>query len=136
MQNDLKKFNEKVQMLNDKYSQYYDEEKGVMFYLNTIQLLTRVDYLELSKEEFAKAKFEMKIDKDLEYNIIKIKRPVPKNVITKKEEDKYTIVESEVAVRQVWNVTNSLGFKKSFTNKEEALEFAESINDEVMKKIK
>lgn len=136
MQNDLKEFNKKVNMLNEKYSIYLDEEKGVMFYLNTIQLLARVDYLELSKEEFVKAKFEMKIDKDLEYNIINVKRPVPKNVITKKEEDKYTIVENEVAVRQVWNVTNALGFKKSFTNKDEALEFAESINKEVMEKIK
>lgn len=136
MQNDLKEFNEKVQILDEKYSTYLDKEKGVMFYLNTIQLLTRVDYLELSKEEFVKAKFEMKIDKDLEYNIINVKRPVPKNIITKKEEDKYTIVESEVAVRQVWNVTNALGFKKSFTNKDEALEFAESINKEVMEKIK
>ena len=135
MQNNLNDFMKNTVILNDKYSVYSDEEKGVMFYLNTIQLLTRVDYLELSKEEFVKAKFEMKIDKDLEYNIINVKRPVPKNVITKKDEDKYTIVESEVAVRQVWNVTNALGFKKSFTNKDEALEFAEDINQEVMNRL-
>jgi hypothetical protein len=110
---------------------YKDEEKGIMFPLNTVNLLARVDYLELSKEEYEKAKFEMKID-NLEYNIIETTRPVPKNIITKKDSDKYTIVDSKVKVRQVWNVSNALGIKKSFTNKEEAMKLAESLNEETL----
>ena len=127
----INEFMEKVEILNKDISQYKDEEKGRMFCLNTIQLLARVDYLELSKEEYEKAKFEMKID-NLEYNIIETTRPVPKNTITKKDSDKYTIVNSKVKVRQVWNVSNALGIKKSFTNKDEAMELAESLNEETL----
>ena len=131
MQDNILEFNKKVSIINKDYAMYKDEEKGVMFPLNTVNLLARVDYLELSKEEYEKAKFEMKID-NLEYNIIEATRPVPKNTITKKDSDKYTIVDSKVKVRQVWNVSNALGIKKSFTNKEEAMELAESLNEETL----
>lgn len=131
MQDNIIEFNKKVSIINKDYAMYKDEEKGVMFPLNTVNLLARVDYLELSKEEYEKAKFEMKID-NLEYNIIETTRPVPKNTITKKDSDKYTIVDSKVKVRQVWNVSNALGIKKSFTNKEEAMQLAESLNEETL----
>lgn len=131
MQDNIIEFNKKVSIINKDYAMYKDEEKGVMFPLNTVNLLARVDYLELSKEEYEKAKFEMKID-NLEYNIIETTRPVPKNTITKKDSDKYTIVDSKVKVRQVWNVSNALGIKKSFTNKEEAMQLAESLNKETL----
>ena len=90
-----------------------------------------MDYLELTKEEYLSAKFSQKIE-DLDYNIINIKKPVPKNEITGKDEDKYTITEKEVAVRQIWNVSNPYGAFKSFTNKEEAIELAISINDNIL----
>ena len=131
MQDNILEFNKKVSIINKDYAMYKDEEKGVMFPLNTVNLLARIDYLELSKEEYEKAKFEMKID-NLEYNIIETTRPVPKNTITKKDSDKYTIVDSKVSVRQVWNVSNALGIKKSFTNKEEALELVKDINDRII----
>lgn len=135
MQDNILEFNKKVAIINKDYAIYKDEEKGVMFPLNTVNLLARVDYLELSKEEYEKAKFEMKID-NLEYNIIEKTRPIPKYTITKKEEDKYTIIDSKVKVRQVWNVSNALGIKKSFTNKEEAMKLAESLNEETLMKLK
>ncbi len=131
MQDNIIEFNKKVSIINKDYAMYKDEEKGVMFPLNTVNLLARVDYLELSKEEYEKARFEMKID-NLEYNIIETTRPVPKNTITKKDSDKYTIVDSKVSVRQVWNVSNALGIKKSFINKEEAMQLAESLNKEIL----
>ena len=131
MQDNIIEFNKKVSIINKDYAMYKDEEKGVMFPLNTVNLLARVDYLELSKEEYEKARFEMKIE-NLEYNIIETTRPVPKNTITKKDSDKYTIVDSKVSVRQVWNVSNALGIKKSFTNKEEAMQLAESLNEEIL----
>jgi len=135
MQDNILDFNKKVEILNKDYSLYKDEEKGVMFALNTVNCLARVDYIELSKEEWEKAKFEMKID-DLDYNIIEITRPQSKYFLTKKEEDKYTIVDSKVSVRQVWNVSNSIGIHKSFTNKEEAMELANNINENILNVIK
>ena len=47
-------------------------------------------------------------------------------------DDKFTITEKEVAVRQIWNVSNPYGVFKSFTNKEDAIKLAEDINKKVM----
>lgn len=131
METDLIKFMENIKMLNKDISIYKNEEKGILFYVNTIQLLAKVEKLELSKEEYQKALFEKKIN-DLKYGIIDVNRPQSKYLITKKQEDMYTIVDSKVSVRQVWNVSNPLGVYKSFTNKEEAMELAEEINKNII----
>lgn len=131
----LDEFMEKVEILGKEFSIYTDEEKGVAFPLNTVHLLTRVDMLELTKEEYQVAKFQKKID-DLDYKIENIKRAVPKNEITKKDEDKDTIVEKEVAVRKIWNVSNTAGAFKSFVNKNEAMEYFKKINKEVLEYLK
>lgn len=131
----LDEFMEKVEILGKEFSMYVDDEKGVSFPLNTVHLLTRVDMLELSKEEYQVAKFQKKID-DLDYKIENIKRAVPKNEITGKDEDKFTITEKEVAVRKIWNVSNTAGAFKSFTDKEEAMEYSKNINKEVLNYLK
>lgn len=128
----LTEFMEKITILNKDIATYRDDEKGRMFEMNTISLLPRVERLELSSDEFKKAKFEMKVE-DLEYDIIEVDRPVPKNTITKKDEDIYTIVNSKVKVRLVWNVSNAIGVYKSFTNKDEAMEYAENIKKDIIK---
>ena len=130
MEKDLCKFNENIEIINKDFSKYSDD-KGNNFIFNTINQLAKVDYLELTKEEYQVAKFQQKIE-DLEYNIINVKKPVPKNEITGKDEDKFTITEKEVAVRQIWNVSNPYGVFKSFTNKEDAIKLAEDINKKVM----
>lgn len=130
MERNLCKFIDNTTIINKDLSLYADE-KGNRFIFNTINAVVKVDYLELTKEEYLSAKFSQKIE-DLEYNIINIKKPVPKNEITGKDEDKYTITEKEVAVRQIWNVSNPYGAFKSFTNKEEAIELAISINDKIL----
>lgn len=131
----LDEFMENVEILGKEFSMYVDDEKGVMFPLNTVHLLTRVDMLELSKEEYQVAKFQKKID-DLDYKIENIKRAVPKNEITGKDEDKFTITEKEVAVRKIWNVSNTAGAFKSFTDKNEAMEYSKKINKEVLEYLK
>lgn len=131
MEKELNKFNEKVEILSKDFAQYKDEEKGIEFIFNTVNALATVDYLELTKQEYDVMKFQNKIE-DKEYNIINVKKAVPKNEITGKDEDKFTIAEKEVAVRKVWNVSNRLGALKSFTNKEEALELANEINRKIL----
>lgn len=135
MEKDLCKLMEIINVFNKEFSEYEDKEKGVKFPFNTVNLLTRVDLLELTKEEYQVAKFQQKID-DLDYKIENIKRAVPKNEITKKDEDKFTITEKEVAVRKVWNVSNTLGAFKSFTNKEDALKLSKEINDKIFEYLK
>lgn len=131
MEKDLHKFYDNINIFNKDLAEYSDD-KGNYFVFNTINLLLRVDKLELTKEEYQVAKFQQKVE-DLEYNVKKIKKPVPKNTITNKDEDKFTIVEKEVAVREIWNVSNALGIIKSFTNKEEAIETARAYNKTILK---
>jgi hypothetical protein len=130
MERNLCNFRNNTTIINKDLSLYADE-KGNIFIFNTINAIVKVDYLELTKDEYQIAKFQQKID-DLDYNIINIKKRVPKNEITGKDEDKYTITEKEVAVRQVWNVSNPYGAYKSFTNKEEATELANKINNSII----
>ena len=89
MEKDILNFMSKVEIINKDFSRYVDKEKGIVFSLNTVQLLPRLDYLELDKTQFEAHKFEGKIDKNLEYNIIDIDKPTSKYSITKKEEDKF-----------------------------------------------
>jgi hypothetical protein len=131
MEKDLIKFMENVKPINKDLSLYEDDNKGVMFYLNTVQLLTKVELLELDKKEYTVKKFEGGIE-DLEYDIIEVERPVSKYNITKKEEDKYTITNSKVAVRKVYNVSNAIGIYKSFTNKDDAMKLAKDINKNII----
>lgn len=130
MEKDLIKFYDNIEVINKDLSKYEDN-KGNMFILNTINLLARVDYMELTKEEYKVAKFQQKID-DLDYSIINVTKVVPKNEITKKEEDKYTLVDKEVSVRQIWNVSNPYGVFKSYTNKEEAVKYAKEVNEKIL----
>lgn len=126
MEKDILDFMSKIEIINKDFSRYVDKEKGIIFSLNTVQLLPRLDYLELDKTQFEAQKFEGKIDK-LEYNIKDVDKPTSKYAITKDEKDKFTIVNQKVAVRQVWNVINALGIHKSFVDKEEALKVYEEI---------
>lgn len=135
MEKDILNFMSKVEIISKDFSRYVDKEKGIVFSLNTVQLLPRLDYLELDKTQFEAHKFEGKIDKNLEYNIIDIDKPTSKYSITKKEEDKFTIVNQKVAVRQIWNVVNALGIYKSFNNKDEALKVYEEIYERVSEQL-
>ena len=130
MEKDLISFMNNVKIINKDLSLYEDDEKGIMFYLNTVNLLTRVDLLELDEVKYKIALFEKKIDK-LDYIEEFIERPVPKNTITKKDEDKFTLINQKVKIKRVWNVSNAAGMFKSFTNKEEAIKFAKDTNEKI-----
>ena len=126
MERDLSKFMKNITIKNKDIAVYEDEE-GNLFNTNTIKLLTSVEVMKLPKTEYKKAVFEQRID-DLEYDDTVITIPVPKNTITKKDEDKYTLVDKEMNAKIIYNVSNQIGLHKSFTNKEEALELAKRIN--------
>ena len=44
MKDNIIEFNKKIEIINKDYALYKDEEKGIMFALNTINLMARVDY--------------------------------------------------------------------------------------------
>ena len=132
MEKDILKFMDHIEIINKDISRYVDEEKGVMFSMNTISLMPSLDYLELDKAQFETGKFEGKIDK-LEYNIIKVDRPASKYLRTKDEKDKYVLENQKTDVRQVWNLINPVGVHKCFTTKEEALEEYKKIYERISK---
>ena len=139
MQENIIDFMKKVRIIDKNLSQYEDEEKGVSFFLNTVNLLTKVDYLEVGTEKNAKLKvaeyekllFEKKIE-DLDYKKITKKDIRIKSEITGKKEDSTTLIEEEVPAVAVWNVVNSVGVYKSFTTKEEAMKFSDEVNEETL----
>lgn len=122
----------KIRLISKEISEYYNEEAGVRKIIPTSYLLASVDYMELTEEELEKAKFNMLIDKDVEFETKMTTRPRVKYEITKNEADKNKLVDSKVKVYCVWNVSNSLKLKKSFNNKEEALELYERINGPIL----
>ena len=126
---------DKIEVLSKEISEYYNEETGVRKIVPTSYLLCGVDYMELTEEELEKARFEMLIDKNIEFETKMAIRPKIKYEITKNEADKNKLVDSKVKVYCVWNVINSLKLKKSFNNKEEALELYNRINAPLLDKI-
>ncbi len=135
----LEEFMKNITIENKNFSKYEDIN-GTMFELNTVQLMTRVDYMELSTEkvgesgasEYEQAIFTKVID-DLEYEEKEIQKPVPKSEITGNDKDKFTIATKKSVVKQIWQVSNPYGAFKSFTNKHDALKFAYAINDNIKK---
>lgn len=130
----LDKYMEKVSIKNKDISEYRDEEKGLIYPLSTATLLVRVDYLELTKEELEKAKFEQKIEKK-DYKMYDCERLVPKSVVTKRKEDQYTITTSKIKATHIYNVKNQAGIHSTFEDKEEAIKLCDSINKKIYEAI-
>lgn len=116
-------------------SEYIDLEKGVMYPIPTIQLLPQLEKLELTDEELTQKKFEMEIEKGIEFNKITVTRPYPKFKDTQKEEDKNIIIDKAFEVNEIWNIRNTLGLVKTFNNKEEAIEVYKKIKNEILKRM-
>lgn len=127
MKKDLNNFIKNLTKINDELVKYQDE-KGNIIYAPLNALYCSCTYLELNKTQYEQMVFQQTI-KDDDYNIIEIKTQVPKSEITKKEEDKFTLVDSTAKVRQVWVVANQLQFSASFKTKEEAEKLVQQIED-------
>lgn len=134
----LEEFMSKVDIKNKNIAIYKNEEKGLTYPLNLTHLLCRVDYLELEATEnkdgvsaLKSAIFQQLID-DKEYKIEDIEKVVPKNEITKRDSDKYTLTTKKTKGVRVWNVTNAAKIHTTFTSKEEAFKLCEEINNKVV----
>lgn len=135
MVKDLDEFYESTHIL-DKQITIYEDKEGNLSVLPTTALLVNVDYNEFEKKQYDVAVFNGDIPKDFKAEIKKVKKPVPKYEITKKEEDRYVITEKEVAVKPVWFIINGAKIKQAFNNKEEALEKAKRINELIIGTLK
>lgn len=128
-QESLSEFTKRVNIINKEIAEYYNEETGSKFMIPSSYLWTRVDYLELTNEELKKAIFNQEVDKIDGLKYIETTRPAPKYESTKREEDKYTIIDAKVKANQLWLVSNGLKYKETFNNKEDAIKLADEINN-------
>lgn len=128
-QESLSEFTKRVNIINKEIAEYYNEETGSKFMIPSSYLWARVDYLELTNEELKKAIFNQEVDKIDGLKYIETTRPAPKFESTKREEDKYTIIDAKVKANQLWLVSNGLKYKETFNNKEDAIKLADEINN-------
>lgn len=131
----LKEFMNKVDIKNKTIAIYTNKDKGLVYPLSVATLLTRVDYLELTKEELEKAKFERKVDKK-DYKMYDCEKLVPKYEITKIEADKFVITSKKVKATNIWNVSNQAGIHQTFESQEDAFKLCEEINNKVLETLK
>lgn len=131
---DLKSFMDNVTILDKDFSEYFNKETGTKYMVPNSYLYARCDYLELTNDELKKERFAQNINKEpKEFNQIESTRPVPKYETTKREEDKYTIIDGKVKVNQIWRVTNGMKYIQTFNNKDEALKLLDEINEPLKK---
>ena len=105
-------------------------------YQHIAQLLLNCEYIEADEPQYKSLLFNGDITKDLEFNEIKVTRPVSKYEVTKKEKDRTTIVDKEVVAKQIWIVKNGFKLTKAFNNLEEAIAFVKSENENLFNIVK
>ena len=130
MEKDLIKFMKNVEFI-DKDMSEYEDENGNYYLIPNGQLITNVSFNQPTEEEYKIGKYQ-NIFEDLDYKETTIKKKVTKDTITKKEKDKFTIIEVDTKVKNIWVVSNYLKATKCFTTKKKALELAKKINKEVL----
>lgn len=130
MTKDLEEYYKNITYINDKLAEYQDEE-GNLFAVTPSNLLVGVQYQALNKQEYEQAVFNQLIPKDIICKEVEIDKIVPKNEITHKDSDKYTLTTIKQKAKQVWFVMNGLGIKKAYNDKDEALKVAKEINKKI-----
>ena len=133
IEENLETFMSKVDVINKEIAIYKNEEKGLTYPIGTPSLLCRVDYLELTKEELEKAKFDQQIEKK-EYKMYDCVKVVPKYEITKIEADKFKLADKKVKATHIYNVKNQIGIHTTLEDKEEAFKLCKEINNKIIEK--
>lgn len=130
MTKDLEEYYKNIKYVNDKLAEYEDEE-GNLIPLTPSNLLVAVQYQALNKQEYEQAVFQQLIPKDIICRETEIDKLIPKNEVTHNDKDKYTITTIKQKAKEVWFVSNGLGIRKAYNNKEDALAIAKKINSKI-----
>ena len=127
---DLEEYYKHIKYINDRVAEYEDEE-GNYFQVTPSNLLVAVQYQALNKQEYEQAVFQQLVPKDIICKEIDIDKIIPKNEVTHNDKDKFTLATIKQKAKQVWFVMNSVGIKKAYNDKEEALKVAKEINKKI-----
>lgn len=131
---ELRKFNENVKPIENKLARYEDEEGNILI-LPISGLICKCEYVKVDEANRVQMEFNKDIPKDMKLNKITVTTQVFKNTITGNKRDKNTIVDQEVEVYELWRVTNALGMKEVFDNKDEAIAYCNEINGKYLEMI-
>lgn len=112
---------------NKEYS-VYEDDKGNLAEIPTKMLKLKCNYIELEEKDYKTYLFNGIVEKDKEYNKIKVKTQIDKYQETNDKKDMGTIIDKEIEVYQVWLVANEAGAFITFNNKEEAIEYTKEYN--------
>lgn len=127
---DLEEYYKHIKYINDRVAEYEDEE-GNYFQVTPSNLLVAVQYQALNKQEYEQAVFQQLVPKDIICKEVDIDKIIPKNEVTHNDKDKFTLTTIKQKAKQVWFVMNSVGIKKAYNDKEEALKVAKEINKKI-----
>lgn len=127
MKKDLTNFIKNLTKINKELVKYQDD-KGNIIYAPINALYASCTYLELNKQQYEQMVFQQQITPD-NYNVIEVKTQTSKYEVTKKEEDRFTLIDTTAKVKQVWIVANQLQFSKCFKTKEEAEKLVKEIEE-------
>ena len=121
----LIKFNGNIKIINNELVKYEDDE-GNLKLLNIGSLLCQVQFLRVEETGKKVMLFNKEISKDMKFN--KEFAMIPQ----RDEKNPLKVKEVETQVELMWKVQNGLGFSTVFNNKEEAIKYAEDINNLVL----
>lgn len=124
----LIKFNENIKIFNNGLVKYEDDE-GNLKLLNIGSLMCQVQFLRVTETGKKMMLFNKEISKDMKFN--KEFAIIPQ----KDEKNPLKVKEVEMQVELMWKVQNGLGFSTVFNNKEEAINYAESMNNLVLERL-
>ena len=130
MTKDLEEYYKHIKYINKMVAEYEDEE-GNLFAVTPSNLLVAVQYQTLNKQEYEQAVFQQLVPKDIICKEIEIDKIIPKNEVTHKDSDKYTLTTIKQKAKEVWFVANGLGIRKAYNDKETALKVAKEINKKI-----
>ena len=115
---DLEEYYQHITYINDRLAEYEDSE-GNLFAVTPSNLLVAVQYQALTKQEYEQAVFNQLVPKDIICKEIEIDKIVPKNEITHNDKDKFILTTIKQKAKEVWFVSNGLGIRKAYNEKEE-----------------
>ena len=130
MTKDLEEYYKHITYISDKLAKYEDEE-GNSFPITPSTLLVASQYQTLNKEEYDKAVFNQLIPKNFICKEVEVNKVVPKYEISKDPKDQFILTDVKEKAKEVWFVSNGLGIKKAYNDKEEALRIVNEINNKI-----
>lgn len=130
MTDEIIEFYKNVRYIDERLA-IYEDDKGNYVHNTPATLLVNGQYHEMTEDELEKAIFNQLVPKDMIFKDTDKKTIVKKSEITHNDKDKYTLVDKIVKAKQVWILSNGVGIKQAYNDKESARKVRDEINSKI-----